>query len=104
MKLYHIKNIRYENIFPRRRNFAQQHTSIYLLNIYLDIWKFNDKISDNLTVWLPTAKIISFRSQKLFLTSIPAAFMGELIFIVMPQDSRLTGLPRNRQSSENLIF
>ena len=101
MKLYHIKNISYENIFPHLRNFAQQHTSIYLLKIYLDIWKLNDKISRNITVWLPTTKIIPFRSQKLFLTSIPAAFMGELIFIGMLQDSFLTGLPR---SSENLIL
>ena len=95
------KNICYENIFPHRRHFAQQHTSIYLLKIYLDIWKLNDKISRNITVWLPTTKIILFRSQKLFLTSIPAAFMGELIFIGMLKDSFLTGLPR---SSENLIL
>ena len=53
---------------------------------------------------MPTTKIIFFRSQKLFLTSIPAAFMGKLIFIGMLQDSFLTGLPRNRQSSENLNF
>ena len=104
MKLYHMKNISYENIFPHLRNFAQQHTSIYLLKIYLDIWKLNDKISENITVWLPTTKIIPFRSQKLFLTSIPAAFMGKLIFIGMLKDSFLTGPPWNRQFSENLIF